>query len=98
MHRVTRERSSPRKTREYAEALKDQAGRLRWCLAGLGYGAALKFGGDVDIPRIVGALWDAGGVVGAIGHGAHGLLRVKTSDGNLLIAGRDVTGFSKAED
>ena len=63
-----------------------------------GYGAALEFGSDLDIPGIVGALWDAGGIVGAIGHGAHGLLQVKTSDGNLLIAGREVTGFSKAED
>jgi putative intracellular protease/amidase len=63
-----------------------------------GYGAALEFGSDVDIPGIVGALWDAGGVVGAIGHGAHGLLQVKTLDGNWLIAGREVTGFSKAED
>ena len=63
-----------------------------------GYGAALEFGGDMVIPEVVQALWNAGGVVGAIGHGTHGLLHVKTSDENLLIAGRDVTGFSKAED
>lgn len=63
-----------------------------------GYGAAFEFGGDEEIPRILGALWDAGGVVGAVSHGAHGLLNVKTSNGRLLISGRDVTGFAKSED
>lgn len=63
-----------------------------------GYGAAFEFGGDEDIPRILGALWDAGGVVGAISHGTHGLLNVRTSNGRLLISGRDLTGFAKSED
>ena len=63
-----------------------------------GYGAALEFGGDEDIPRILGALWDVGGVVGAISHGTHGLLNVRTSNGPLLISGRDLTGFAKSED
>lgn len=63
-----------------------------------GYGAAFDFAGDHDIPRTLGTLWDAGGVVGSISHGAHGLLSVKTSDGRLLISGKELTGFAKSED
>lgn len=63
-----------------------------------GYGAAFEFADDPDIPRIVENIWNAGGVVGSICHGAPGLLRAKGPDGQYLIKDRELTGFSKTED
>jgi putative intracellular protease/amidase len=63
-----------------------------------GYGAAFEFADDPDIPRILQHVWNAGGVVGSICHGAPGLFNLKTADGAYLIKGKDLTGFSKAED
>jgi putative intracellular protease/amidase len=63
-----------------------------------GYGAAFEFADDPDIPRIVEHIWDAGGVVGSICHGAPGLLRAKTKSGESLLKDKEMTGFSKAED
>ncbi len=63
-----------------------------------GYGAAFEFKDDPDIPRVIQDIWNAGGVVGSICHGAPGLLNVRDEKGEYLIRGRDMTGFSKAED
>lgn len=63
-----------------------------------GYGAAFEFADDPNIPRIVEHIWNAGGIVGSICHGAPGLLEAKTKSGESLIKDRDMTGFSKAED
>lgn len=63
-----------------------------------GYGAAFEFAQDPDIPRVLRDVWEAGGIVGSICHGAAGLLNVKTSNGEYLVKGQVLTGFSKAED
>ena len=63
-----------------------------------GYGAAFEFSDDPDIPRILQRIWDSGGVIGSICHGAPGLFSLRTPDGQYLIKGKDLTGFSKAED
>ncbi|WP_232462772.1 type 1 glutamine amidotransferase domain-containing protein, partial [Pseudomonas fragi] len=39
-----------------------------------------------------------GGVVSSVCHGAVGLLNIKLSDGELLIKGKKVTGFSNEEE
>jgi putative intracellular protease/amidase len=44
------------------------------------------------------AIYDAGGVVGAICHGPAGLLNARLKNGNLLIDGKDLTSFSDAEE
>ncbi|MEM1125706.1 MAG: type 1 glutamine amidotransferase domain-containing protein [Bacteroidota bacterium] len=63
-----------------------------------GYGGAYDLADDPDVARLTRAVWEAGGVVGAICHGAPALLNVTLSDGAPLIDGRRLTGFSKAED
>lgn len=63
-----------------------------------GYGAMYDFPGNDDIARIGRDVWERGGVVGAICHGGAGLPDLVDSDGRRLVAGRTVTGFSKAED
>jgi putative intracellular protease/amidase len=63
-----------------------------------GYGAAFEFADDPDIPRILREIWEAGGVIASICHGSAGWLNAKTSDGEYLIRGQQITGFSKAED
>ncbi len=63
-----------------------------------GYGAAFEFADNPDIPRILQQVWNSDGVIGSICHGAPGLFDLKTPDGTYLIKGKDLTGFSKAED
>ncbi|MGM0590492.1 MAG: type 1 glutamine amidotransferase domain-containing protein [Halobacteriota archaeon] len=62
-----------------------------------GYGAVYDFPDNPGVQRLVEAIWTRGGVVGAICHGTAALLDVQV-DGGHLVAGRSVTGFSKAED
>jgi putative intracellular protease/amidase len=58
----------------------------------------------VDMPenptvqRILSAMYEKGGVVSAVCHGPVALTNVKLSDGSYLIDGKDVTGFSIAEE
>jgi putative intracellular protease/amidase len=63
-----------------------------------GYGAVYDFPGNDDIVRIARDVWEDGGVVGSICHGAAALPSLVTGDGTSLVAGRTVTGFSKVED
>jgi putative intracellular protease/amidase len=75
----------------------DPAGYVGVWLVG-GYGAAFEFDDDPDIPRVIEQIWNGGGIVGSICHGAPGLLRPKERRGERLIKNRVLTGFSKAED
>jgi len=47
---------------------------------------------------IYGGIWERGGIVSAVCHGYCDLLNTKLSDGNLLVAGKRLTGFSWAEE
>lgn len=51
-----------------------------------------------ELGRLVGGVWDRGGVVSAVCHGPAGLLRARDASGALIIEGRSVTGFSNAEE
>jgi putative intracellular protease/amidase len=63
-----------------------------------GYGAAFEFADDPDIPRILRDVWEAGGIIASICHGSAGWLNARGSDGEYLIRGQVITGFSKPED
>lgn len=63
-----------------------------------GYGAAFEFSDDPDIPRILREVWESGGIIASICHGSAGWLNAKASNGDYLIQGQVITGFSKAED
>ena len=61
-----------------------------------GHGVCFDFGSP-DLARLTGKFWEAGKVVSAVCHGPAGLLEVKVG-GEYLVKGKDVTGFSWAEE
>ena len=63
-----------------------------------GKGTMFDFPDDADIQRIVRAIDARGGVIGAVCHGPAALLNVRRDDGERLLAGRRVTGFSNDEE
>lgn len=63
-----------------------------------GHAVMWDFPDSEGLQHITRSIWERGGVVSAVCHGYCGLLNVKLSDGNLLVAGRRVTGFSWTEE
>ena len=63
-------------------------------LAG-GWGAAYDLGqSDILAEKISEAYYDSDAVIGGVCHGPLGLVRAKDKDGNLLIAGRKMSGVT----
>lgn len=63
-----------------------------------GHGTMWDFPDDADLARIAGAIYDQGGVVGAVCHGPAGLVNVKLADGSHLVSGKEVAAFTNAEE
>lgn len=63
-----------------------------------GHGAMWDFPNDERLAGIAAAIYEQGGVVGAVCHGPAGLLNIKLSDGSYLVAGKTVTGFTNEEE
>lgn len=63
-----------------------------------GKGAMFDLPRDPALQRLLGRLWDNGGIVAAVCHGPAALADVRLSDGSLLVAGRQLTGFSNEEE
>ncbi len=63
-----------------------------------GHAVMWDFPGSEGLQAITRAIWERGGVVSSVCHGYCGLLNTRLSDGSLLVAGRQVTGFSWAEE
>lgn len=63
-----------------------------------GHGAMWDFPENKELASIAQAIYEAGGVVAAVCHGPAGLLPIKLSDGQFLVKGRNVTGFTDAEE
>ena len=61
-----------------------------------GHGVCFDFGSP-DLASLTAEFWEAGKVVSAVCHGPAGLLEVKIG-GEYLVKGKDVTGFSWAEE
>lgn len=66
-------------------------------LAG-GHGAMYDFPDNTALQEIVGKLYESNKIVAAICHGVCGLLNVKLSDGENMIKGKKLTGFSWFEE
>lgn len=66
-------------------------------LAG-GHGAMFDFPYNPVLATILVGTFEAGGIVSAVCHGPAGFLGVTLSDGEPLVAGRKVTGFSWPEE
>jgi putative intracellular protease/amidase len=63
-----------------------------------GHGTMWDFPDDERLARIAAAIYEQGGIVGAVCHGPAGLVNIKLSDGSYLIAGKTVAGFTNEEE
>jgi putative intracellular protease/amidase len=63
-----------------------------------GHGTMWDFPNNPALDRIAATMYDRGGVVGAVCHGPAGLVNIKLVDGNYLIAGKAVAGFTNEEE
>ena len=63
-----------------------------------GHGTMWDFPSNEALARLAGAIYDAGGVVGAVCHGPAGLVNVKLADGRHLVAGKEVAAFTNEEE
>ena len=63
-----------------------------------GHGVLWDFPDHQGLQDIARQIWENGGVVASICHGAVGLLNIKLSDNSLLLRDREVTGFSNIEE
>lgn len=63
-----------------------------------GHGTMYDFPENEDLARLVGSIYDQGGVVGAVCHGPAGLVNAKRADGQPIVAGRRVNSFTNAEE
>lgn len=63
-----------------------------------GHGVVWDFPDNADLQRLALEIYESGGIVSSVCHGAVGLLNIKLSDGRFLIQGKKVTGFSNQEE
>lgn len=63
-----------------------------------GHGTMWDFPNDPDVARVGRQVYEQGGVVAAVCHGPSALVGMTLSDGTPLVAGKDVAGFSNAEE
>jgi putative intracellular protease/amidase len=63
-----------------------------------GHGTMWDFADNTELARIGGAIYDGGGVVGAVCHGPAGLVNIKLADGSYLVAGKNVAAFTNEEE
>ena len=63
-----------------------------------GHGVIWDFPDNQAFQRLSRKIYENGGYVSSVCHGAVGLLNIKLSNGALLISGKQVTGFSNEEE
>jgi len=63
-----------------------------------GHGGMWDFADDATLIKVAETIWANGGVVAAVCHGVAGILNLKAPNGELIIKGRQVTGFTNAEE
>ena len=63
-----------------------------------GNGAMWQFPDSADVHRTIREFYESGKIVSAACHGTAALLNTTLSDGSYLVEGREVTGFSTAEE
>lgn len=63
-----------------------------------GKGAMFDLPGDTALQSVIAAVWQQGGVVGAVCHGPAALVDVRLADGRRLVDGRQMTGFTQEEE
>lgn len=63
-----------------------------------GHGVMWDFADSPAIDKVTREIYENGGIVSAVCHGPAALVNVKLSDGNYLVAGKNVTGFTNSEE
>lgn len=63
-----------------------------------GHGVIWDFPDNEELQTLSRKIYENGGYVSSVCHGAVGLLNIKLADGTLLIQGKKVTGFSNEEE
>lgn len=63
-----------------------------------GHGVMWDFPDNQPLQEIAAKIYANGGFVTSVCHGIAGLLNIKTAAGDYLIAGREITGFTKSEE
>jgi putative intracellular protease/amidase len=63
-----------------------------------GHGAMWDFPQADDLLKLAADIYENGGVVAAVCHGPSALTNLKLSDGTYLVAGKNVAGFTNAEE
>lgn len=63
-----------------------------------GHGVMWDFPANPDLRRVAETIYNQGGVVSAVCHGVAGLLDLRDAQGQLLIKGKNITGFSDREE
>ncbi|MEV0284161.1 type 1 glutamine amidotransferase domain-containing protein [Kribbella sp. NPDC050820] len=63
-----------------------------------GHGTMWDFPNDEALASLAAAIYERGGVVAAVCHGPSALVNLKLSDGSYLVDGKNVTGFTNAEE
>lgn len=63
-----------------------------------GHGTMWDFPADAGLAGIARAVYESGGVVAAVCHGPAALVDITLSDGQPLVSGKAVTGFSNGEE
>jgi len=63
-----------------------------------GHGAMWDFPKSPDVPRVTRAIYEAGGLVGAVCHGPAALVNVTLSNGAYLVSGKNISAFTDDEE
>ncbi|WP_049621955.1 type 1 glutamine amidotransferase domain-containing protein [Frateuria defendens] len=63
-----------------------------------GHGAMWDFPTSPDVQRVTRAVYEAGGLVGAVCHGPAALVNVTLGDGSYLVAGKNLSAFTDDEE
>lgn len=63
-----------------------------------GHGVVWDFPDNKDLQKLAQSIYETGGYVASVCHGLAGLLNISLSDGQYLISGKKVTGFTNMEE
>jgi putative intracellular protease/amidase len=63
-----------------------------------GHGTMWDFPETPDLDQIATRIYEQGGIVGAVCHGPAGLVNIKLTNGDYLVAGKAVAGFTNEEE
>lgn len=63
-----------------------------------GHGTMWDFPENAALAGIAAAIYEAGGIVSAVCHGPAGLVNIKLSNGEYLVAGKELAAFTDAEE